>query len=71
MSQNYHNYPYLKYHNMENNFNIFGIDVAIKKLRPNAKFVISNRDFIQWEDELPPPTWEEIENQISLDKTNC
>lgn len=48
----------------------FGVDVAMKKLRPNAKYTLSNTTFIEWEDELPPPSWEEINEQINKDKEN-
>jgi hypothetical protein len=49
------------------NFN-FGVDVAIKKLRPGAKFVLSNMTFTEWNHELPPPTWDEINEVIEEDK---
>lgn len=49
------------------NFN-FGVDVAIKKLRPGAKFVLSNMTFLEWNHELPPPTWDEINEVIEEDK---
>tara|TARA_B000000609_G_scaffold154680_2_gene144665 strand:- start:730 stop:918 length:189 start_codon:yes stop_codon:yes gene_type:complete len=50
--------------------NLFGVDVAIKKLRPNAKFGLHNQHFIIWDcpDNSEPPTWDEIKEQIQLDK---
>lgn len=50
--------------------NLFGVDVAIKKLRPNAKFGLHNQHFIIWDcpDNSEPPTWDEIKEQIELDK---
>lgn len=49
---------------------LWGVDVAIKKLRPNAIFTLSNSTFIQWNDTdgLLPPTWDEIYQQINLDR---
>ena len=38
-----------------------GIDVAIATIRPNAKYILSNKEFIEWDDPRPIPTWEEIE----------
>ena len=39
-----------------------GIDTAIKTLRPNAKWELSNREFVIWEcdDGSEPPTWDEL-----------
>jgi len=48
------------------NFN-FGVDVAIKKLRPGAKFVLSNTQFLDWNHELPAPTWDEVMEQLNKD----
>ena len=46
--------------------NLYGVDIAIKKLRPNAKFGLHNQHFISWDcpDNSEPPTWDEIEEQI-------
>ena len=51
-------------------FNVWGVDVAIKKLRPFARFEITNTTFTKWEDPTgsQPPTWEEINEQINKDK---
>ena len=46
---------------------IFGIDVTIKKLRPGAKFTLTGTVFSEWEHQLPPPTWEEIIEQLNKD----
>ena len=50
--------------------NLYGVDIAIKKLRPNAKFGLHNQHFIIWDcpDNSEPPTWDEIKEQIQLDK---
>ncbi len=45
----------------------FGVDIAIKKIRPGAKFTLSNTSFTEWEHELPPPTWEEVMEQLNKD----
>ena len=49
---------------------MYGIDLAIKKLRPNAKFVLYGPNFHEWYDPdgLEPPSWEEINEQIEKDK---
>ena len=48
----------------------WGIDVALKKLRPGAKFGLSNSTITFWEDPRgsEPPTWDEINEQIEKDK---
>ena len=49
--------------------NEFGIDVAIKKLRPNARFVLENNKFTQWwdPDGLTAPSWDEVQEQFRKD----
>jgi hypothetical protein len=49
---------------------LYGVDVAIKKLRPGAKFEIQGPNFTWWEDleGREPPTWEDIQQQIEIDK---
>lgn len=49
---------------------IWGVDVAIKKLRPNAIFQLEGTNFTMWEDPngLEPPTWDEINAQIAKDE---
>jgi hypothetical protein len=51
---------------------LYGVEVAIKKLRPNANFQLNNMDFTIWSDPTgsTPPTWEEINEQIEKDKKN-
>lgn len=48
----------------------YGIDVAIKKLRPGAKFSLYNMEISGWEDSegREPPTTEEILAQMEIDK---
>jgi hypothetical protein len=46
---------------------MIGIDVSIKKLRPDAKFTLSGTIFSEWEHELPPPTWDEVMEQLNKD----
>ena len=48
----------------------YGVDVAIKKLRPGASFSLMNTEVTGWEDPegREPPTWEEIQKQIEIDK---
>lgn len=49
-------------------FSLFcGVDVTIKKLRPGAKFTLCGTIFSEWEHELPPPTWDEIMEQLNSD----
>lgn len=45
-------------------YRLYGINVAIELLRPNAKWEISNRTFTRWEDERPCPTWAEIDETM-------
>ena len=44
-------------------FHLYGIDVAIKKLRPGANFSLMNTEITGWEDpeNREPPTKEEID----------
>lgn len=50
--------------------NSYGVDVALRKLRPFAKFELTNTEFTKWDDPTGanPPTWEEINEQIKKDK---
>ena len=52
---------------------LWGVDVAIKKLRPHAQFELYNTTFTKWVDPTgtQPPTWEEINQQIQIDKELC
>lgn len=49
---------------------MFGIDVAIKKLRPNAELVIEGTNIRDYFDPtgLPEITWQDIMDQIMKDK---
>lgn len=49
---------------------LYGIDTAIKKLRPGASFGLDGLNIVDWNDpnELEPPTKEEIQAQIAADK---
>jgi len=40
---------------------MYGIDVAMSLLRPNAKWEISNTTFTRWDDPRPCPSWEEVQ----------
>ena len=54
---------------MEDFIGLFGVDVAIKKLRPGAEFALMDTTFIQWDcpNNSKPPTWDEIKEQIEKD----
>jgi hypothetical protein len=49
---------------------LWGIDIAIKKLRPGAKFELTGTVFTSWEDpnNLPAPTWDEVTAQLQQDQ---
>ena len=49
---------------------LYGVDVAIKKLRPGANFQLEGSAITLWTDPegRPAPTWEEIQAQIESDK---
>ena len=49
---------------------LFGVDVAIKKLRPNANFQLEGTNFTQWQcpDNTQPPTWAEVMIQLDADQ---
>jgi hypothetical protein len=49
---------------------LWGVDIAIKKLRPNAEFGLNNMTFTEWHDPtgLEPPSWGEIHAQIEKDQ---
>ena len=55
---------------MEDFIGLFGVDVAIKKLRPDAEFALMNTTIIEWNcpNNSEPPTWDEIKEQIEKDK---
>lgn len=49
---------------------IWGVDVAIKKLRPGASFQLEGTNFTIWNDPSgqTPPEWHEVMAQIDTDK---
>lgn len=49
---------------------MWGVDVAIKKLRPHANFQLEGTRFTQWNDPtgLEAPSWEEVMNQMQADQ---
>jgi hypothetical protein len=49
---------------------LWGVDIAVKKLRPGAQFQLEGTRITLWNDpnNLLPPTWEEINQQMLLDK---
>ena len=50
---------------------LWGVDVAIKKLRPNANFQLEGTRFTQWTcpDGSQAPTWEQVMEQLRADET--
>jgi len=51
-------------------FFVWGIGEAIKKLRPGSIFEINNRVFVKWSDpqNLGAPSWDDINKQMEEDK---
>ena len=49
---------------------LFGVDVAVKKLRPGADFQLEGTRFTQWTcpNNTEPPTWAEVVAQLDLDQ---
>lgn len=45
-------------------YQIYGVNTAMKLLRPGAKWEISGREITVWDDPRPKPTWEEIEDTM-------
>ena len=45
---------------MRKTYVITGINTAISLLRPEAKYCLQNTNFIEWNDQRPAPTWDEI-----------
>lgn len=58
---------------MEDFIGLFGVDVAIKKLRPGAEFALYNTTFTMWEcpNGTSPPTWEEVMKQVEADQAEA
>ena len=48
----------------------YGVDVAISKLRPGARFTLHGTNFVEWNDPngLEPPSWNEVMEQIKKDE---
>lgn len=49
---------------MVNGKSLVSVDIAIKLLRPKAKFELNNKIFTKWEHPDDPPTWDEIDETI-------
>jgi hypothetical protein len=49
---------------------LWGVDVAIKKLRPGANFQLEGTRFTQWScpNNTEPPAWEEVMAQMTADQ---
>jgi hypothetical protein len=49
---------------------IWGVDVAIKKLRPDANFQLEGTTFTNWDcpNNSSPPTWDDVMSQIQADQ---
>ena len=49
--------------------NLYGVDVALSKLRPGAMYQLEGNRFTKWEDPrgLPAPSWTEVQAQIDKD----
>ena len=58
---------------MEEYLGLFGVDVAIKKLRPGAEFSLYNTTFTSWDcpNNSEPPTWDEIMSQVNADQAKA
>ena len=50
---------------MKQQYFLYGIDIALKLLRPGAKCTIYNNTIMHWEDPRPAPTWAEIEEVLA------
>ena len=49
---------------------LFGVDVAVKRLRPGANFQLEGTNFTQWTcpNNSQPPTWDEVMAQLQADQ---
>jgi hypothetical protein len=49
---------------------MYGISDAVKQLRPNAIFELTNTKFTQWFDKtgLQPPSWDEVMEQFEKNR---
>lgn len=46
-------------------YQLYGINTAMRLLRPGARWEISNTRFTVWEDPRPCPTWEEVQETMN------
>jgi hypothetical protein len=46
---------------MQKIYQLYGINTAMRLLRPGAKWEITNNEFTRWEDSRPCPTMEELQ----------
>ena len=55
---------------MEDFKGLFGVDIAIKKLRPGAEFALVGTTFSEWNcpNSTEPPNWTEVMEQVEKDK---
>jgi len=58
---------------MDEYLGLFGVDIAIKKLRPGAEFSLYNTTFTAWDcpNGTSPPTWEEVMAQMEADQAEA
>ena len=49
---------------------LFGVDVAVKKLRPGANFQLEGTNFTSWScpNNSQPPSWAEVMAQLESDR---
>ena len=49
---------------------LFGVDVAVKRLRPHANFQLEGTRFTQWScpNNSQPPSWDEVVAQLEADQ---
>ena len=49
---------------------LFGVDVAVKRLRPHANFQLEGTRFTQWScpNNSQPPEWSEVMAQLEADQ---
>lgn len=49
---------------------LWGVDVAVKKLRPGANFQLEGTRFTQWScpNGSEPPAWDEVMEQLQRDQ---
>jgi hypothetical protein len=49
---------------MQKHYILYGVDSAIKLLRPGARWEFTNSGFTLWDDPRPCPTMEEIKDTL-------